>query len=48
MLEGEMIVQVMDNEITLNVGDSIYLDSTKPHSMRALGGIPARFLDVIL
>ena len=48
MLAGEMIVKILDNEITLNVGDSIYLDSTKPHSMRSLGGSPARFLDVIM
>ncbi len=48
VLEGKMEVKVLDNVISLTVGDSIYLDSTNPHSMKALDGTPARFIDVIL
>ncbi len=48
MLEGEMTVKVLDSEVRLAVGDSIYLDSTKAHSMKTIGDTPAKFLDVIL
>ena len=48
MLEGSMLIKVAENELTLNPGDSIYIDSTKPHSMKSIGDTPARFLDVIL
>lgn len=48
MLEGSMLIIVGDKEIELNTGDSIYIDSTKPHSMKSIGQTPARFLDVIL
>jgi quercetin dioxygenase-like cupin family protein len=36
------------NDITLNEGDSIYFDATKPHGMKALNGNNARFLAVII
>ena len=48
MLEGKMIVKVLDKEITLTVGDSMYLDSTNAHSMKTVSDTPAKFLDVIL
>ncbi len=48
MLEGSMLVVIGDNEVTLSSGDSLYIDSTKPHSMKTIGSSPARFLDIIL
>lgn len=48
LLEGNMVVKILDNEITLSVGDSMYLDSTKAHSMKAVGDQPAKFLAIII
>jgi len=48
MLEGTMQLQIAGNEITLNEGDSIYFDATKPHGMIALGDKKVRFLAVII
>ena len=46
MLEGTMLVKVQDNEVTLEVGDSVIFDATKPHGMKAVGG-PVKFLAII-
>lgn len=48
MLEGTMQLQIAGNDITLNEGDSIYFDATKPHGMKALNGKNVRFLAVIV
>ncbi len=48
MLEGEMLVKIQNNEIVLKTGDTLYFDSTNAHSMKTLGVIPAKFIDVIL
>jgi transcriptional regulator with XRE-family HTH domain len=48
MLEGTMQLRISENDITLNEGDSIYFDSTKPHGMKALGGKKVKFLAVIV
>ena len=48
ILEGIMQLQIGDNNITLNEGDSIYFDATKPHGMKALGGKKVKFLAVII
>jgi len=48
ILEGTMQLQLGGNDITLNEGDSIYFDATKPHGMKALGGKKLKFLAVII
>jgi len=48
VLEGSMQLHIAGNEITLNEGDSIYFDATKPHGMKALNGQNVRFLAVIV
>ena len=48
VLEGKMEITIGEKVLTLEVGDSIYFDSAKPHCMRALDGKPVRFLTVIL
>lgn len=48
VLEGTMLLSVAGNDITLNEGDSIYFDSSKPHGMKALNNKKVRFLAVIL
>jgi transcriptional regulator with XRE-family HTH domain len=48
VLEGTLKVNIHNNEIILNAGDSIYFDSGYGHSMKAMHGQPARFLAVIL
>ena len=47
VLEGELLFRIKDKELTLNVGDSIYFDSSIPHGMKALGDKPAKFLAII-
>ena len=32
----------------LKTGDSAYFDSGVPHAMRALGGVPTKFLAVVI
>ena len=48
VLEGAMEISIAGNTITLNEGDSIYFDATKPHGMRALNGKNVHFLAVIV
>ena len=48
ILEGTMLLKIAGNEITLNEGDSIYFDSSKPHGMKALNEKKVRFLAVIM
>lgn len=48
ILEGTVLLKIAGNEITLNEGDSIYFDSTKPHGMKALNDQKVRFLAIIL
>ena len=48
LLEGTMQLQIAGTDITLNEGDSIYFDATKPHGMKALNGKKVRFLAVIV
>jgi mannose-6-phosphate isomerase-like protein (cupin superfamily) len=47
VLEGSMELTIGSKVLTLNEGDSIYLDSTQPHCMRALNEEPVRFLAII-
>jgi transcriptional regulator with XRE-family HTH domain len=48
ILEGTMNLQIAGNDITLNEGDSIYFDSSKPHGMKALNGKKVTFLAIII
>jgi quercetin dioxygenase-like cupin family protein/DNA-binding XRE family transcriptional regulator len=48
ILEGTMQLHIAGNDITLNEGDSIYFDATKPHGMKALNAQKVRFLAVII
>ncbi len=48
VLEGSLLLSIAGNEITLNEGDSIYFDSSKPHGMKALNGEKVRFLAIIM
>jgi quercetin dioxygenase-like cupin family protein len=36
-----------EQELTLNPGDSVYYESTEPHSFVAQGDLPARALAVL-
>ncbi|MDR0810687.1 MAG: XRE family transcriptional regulator [Paludibacter sp.] len=47
VLEGDLLLSVGGNEITLHEGDSIYFDSSKPHGMKALNNRKVRFLAII-
>lgn len=40
ILEGELIVTILDKEYRLQKGDSITFDSSKPHSKRNEGKVP--------
>jgi len=48
VLEGTLRVVIGSHELVLNQGDSLFFDSGVPHGMKALDGVPARFLAVIL
>lgn len=47
VLEGTVIITIGKKEFTLNPGDSIYFNPTKPHGQRCGGDTKARFLTVI-
>ncbi|MDR1239365.1 MAG: XRE family transcriptional regulator [Treponema sp.] len=48
VLEGRLLISVGGHEMELGPGDCIYYDSSEPHGMKALGGVRARFLSVVL
>jgi mannose-6-phosphate isomerase-like protein (cupin superfamily)/DNA-binding XRE family transcriptional regulator len=48
VLEGELEVRIDGHEVLLHPGDSLYLDSGRPHALRAAGAASARLLAVIL
>ena len=48
ILEGRMILQIGEKQLTLNEGDSLYFDANRPHGMKALDGKRVRFLAIIL
>jgi transcriptional regulator with XRE-family HTH domain len=48
VLEGKMLISIGGKEITLEEGDSIYFDSSRPHGMKALDGKRVCLLVVIL
>jgi len=48
VLEGTLRIVLGSHEIILNQGDSLFFDSGIEHGMKALNGMSARFLAVIL
>ena len=48
VLEGQVVVYLGSHKILLNEGDSLYFDSNILHGQKAVGGMPAKFLTVIL
>jgi mannose-6-phosphate isomerase-like protein (cupin superfamily) len=48
VLDGTLVLSVDGHELTLEKGDSLYFDASKPHGMKALGNRPAQFLAIIL
>ena len=48
LLEGKLLLNLNNYEITLEAGDSIFFNSALKHSMKALDNKPAKFLAVIL
>ena len=39
VLEGRLLLSLNGKELVLNVGDSLYFDSSLPHGMKALDGL---------
>lgn len=48
VLKGTLRMQVNGKEIILEEGDSIYLDSSYPHGMQAIGSTDAVFLAIVI
>ena len=48
VLEGRLLLSLNGKELVLNVGDSLYFDSSLPHGMKALDGRPVRFLAILM
>ncbi|MEG1643192.1 MAG: XRE family transcriptional regulator [Bacteroidales bacterium] len=48
VIDGKMLLRIGEKEITLNPGDSIYFDATRPHGMKALDDKNVRFLAIII
>jgi len=48
MLSGSMEFRHGDHGYQLGAGDSLYFDASVPHTMKALGDRPARFLAVVM
>lgn len=48
VLEGSMQLSIDGHLLTLNQGDSLYFDATRPHGMKALNGETVKFLAFIL
>ena len=48
VLEGRLLLSLSGKELVLNIGDSLYFDSSLPHGMKALDGRPVRFLEIIM
>lgn len=48
MIEGAMRLVIDGKELTVEEGDSVYFDATKPHGMQALNNAKAKFLAIII
>jgi quercetin dioxygenase-like cupin family protein len=42
LIEGSMTIRYNDQEHVLHPGDSVYFDSSAPHSYRAMARTPAK------
>lgn len=47
-LSGSFNVNIAGQIITMSEGDSLYFDSANPHGMKALNGVPAQVLVVVI
>ena len=47
VLEGRLLFRINNRDLILNAGDSIYLDSSCPHGMKALDNVQVKFLAII-
>ncbi len=47
-LSGSFKITIGEYETTVNEGDSLYFDSGNPHGMKAIGGVPAQVLVVVI
>ena len=47
VLEGRLKIVLSGQELILNVGDSLFYNSSFPHAMYALDGKPASFLAIV-
>ena len=48
VIEGTLRLQIGNNTMELNEGDSIYFDSNRPHGMKAMNGKAVKFLAIIM
>lgn len=48
VLEGQLEVTIGDKVLQLNEGDSVYLDASHPHSMRALNDQRVKFICIVI
>ncbi len=48
VLEGRLQFRINNKDLILEVGDSIYFDSSNPHGMKALDGKSVKFLAIIM
>jgi mannose-6-phosphate isomerase-like protein (cupin superfamily) len=48
VLEGAMTVYFDDHTVVLREGDSMYFDASHRHAMKAMNGLPVRFLALIM
>ena len=48
VVSGEMQLYIGEISYILKTGDSVYFNSAVPHAMRALGGVPTKFLAVVI
>jgi quercetin dioxygenase-like cupin family protein len=48
VLEGSLKITIHDNDVVLNVGDSIFFDSSYKHYMEALNDRPVKLLAVVM
>ncbi len=46
LLEGTIAIRYQEEEYSIKAGDSVYFDSSEPHSYRGMSKIPARALVV--
>jgi transcriptional regulator with XRE-family HTH domain len=48
ILSGSLRVKIDQHEEIMHEGDTLYYDSGQPHGMIAIGGVPCRFLAIVL